>query len=597
MNLSFQPDPHYPLDRAQLPSSWALVPLGDVVRDIRSGFSSTAYTDPALGVVHLRPMNISRKGKIVLEDIRYVASEREDLRLSSGDVLFNNTNSAELVGKTAPIDSDEGWAFSNHMTRLRPPLGLSHRFLAYQLLFLWETGYFRYISKQHVNQAGISQRKLSRSVPLVVAPPTEQLRLVSALEYHLGRIDAAAALLDRTLSRIAEYRRRILQESTVGTLPILGGKGPFIGDEPSETGEKLLRSLIPQENRTEAADVASAGSETSVDAVGNAGSGRTGLPMDTNLPSLPATWTWARVGQVGEVMVGRQRSPKDHRGPNMRPYLRVANVLEDRIEIENVDVKEMNFTVEEFEVYQLRRNDILLNEGQSAELAGRPAMFQNEVPGACFQNTLIRFRAHNGVSPRFALLVFRHYLHSGRFRSIAKWSTNIAHLGLSRFAGLEFPLPPLAEQERIVEEASRRFSAADALEETVRGVLDRIAQARFRSLEEAFTGRLVAQDPSEGTVEELLREAAALPEPPRVPRGSYSQRRRSKQSMNRRPMLEVLKEAGGSLSPSVLLEQSGIGEDLIDEFYRELKIAEAKGSVVELREVDDVRITLVQGEP
>ena len=132
----------------------------------------------------------------------------------------------------------------------------------------------------------------------------------------------------------------------------------------------------------------------------------------------------------------------------MRPYLRVANVFEDRIDTK--DVHKMHFSAQEYKVYELQRGDILLNEGQSPELVGRPAMFNEEIPGACFQNTLIRFRAYPGISASFALLVFRGYLHTGRFQRLAKWSTNIAHLGAGRFANMEFPLPPLSEQERIV---------------------------------------------------------------------------------------------------------------------------------------------------
>ena len=72
---------------------------------------------------------------------------------------------------------------------------------------------------------------------------------------------------------------------------------------------------------------------------------------DTNLPELPEGWCWASVQQIGSVQLGRQRSPKHHNGPHMRPYLRVANVFEDRIDIS--DVMEMNFTPEEFETYRL----------------------------------------------------------------------------------------------------------------------------------------------------------------------------------------------------------------------------------------------------
>src|SRR6185437_4842046 len=100
------------------------------------------------------------------------------------------------------------------------------------------------------------------------------------------------------------------------------------------------------------------------------------------LPPLPKGWCWARVDAVGEVKLGRQRSPEHHQGKHMRPYLRVANVFEDRIDLSNV--LEMNFTPKEFETFRLRYGDILLNEGQSLEWVGRPAMFRGELPGACF---------------------------------------------------------------------------------------------------------------------------------------------------------------------------------------------------------------------
>ncbi len=60
-------------------------------------------------------------------------------------------------------------------------------------------------------------------------------------------------------------------------------------------------------------------------------------------------------------------------------------------------------------------------------------MYRGEPPGACFQNTLVRFRAYKGVLPEFALIVYRAYLYNQRFQKIAKWTVNIAHLGAERF--------------------------------------------------------------------------------------------------------------------------------------------------------------------
>lgn len=153
----------------------------------------------------------------------------------------------------------------------------------------------------------------------------------------------------------------------------------------------------------------------------------------------------------------------------MRPYLRVANVYENRIDTR--DILEMNFTPAEAERFLLMPGDILLNEGQSRELVGRPAMFRDEVPGACFQNTLIRFRAHAGlVHPAYALSVFRYYLRAGLFQDVCKWTTNIAHLGAERFAAMPFPLAPKGEQERIGNSLDALLARVDAC----RGQLDRV---------------------------------------------------------------------------------------------------------------------------
>ncbi len=209
------------------------------------------------------------------------------------------------------------------------------------------------------------------------------------------------------------------------------------------------------------------------------------------LPTLPKGWTWAKVHEVGEVKLGRQRSPEHHHGPHMRPYLRVANVYEDRIDLS--DVLEMNFTPEEYKTYRLQHGDILLNEGQSLEWVGRPAMYRDELPGSCFQNTLVRFRPGPAVLPAFALLIFRHYLHSQRFQRIAKWTVNIAHLGASRFAELEFPVPPLDEQRRITEKSDELLADLDVGVATLRRVRTTLKRYRASVLKAAVEGRLTEE--------------------------------------------------------------------------------------------------------
>jgi type I restriction enzyme S subunit len=170
----------------------------------------------------------------------------------------------------------------------------------------------------------------------------------------------------------------------------------------------------------------------------------------------------------------------------MRPYLRVKNVFEDRIDLS--DVKEMDFPPEQFERYRLEPGDILLNEGQSPEWVGRPAMYRGELPGACFTNSLIRFRPYGGVDGRYALLLFRYHLHSRRFMQEARITTNIAHISARRFASVEFPLPPTAEQQRIVAAVEEHLSRLDAADASLSSGEQRLAALKSRLLESAFEG-------------------------------------------------------------------------------------------------------------
>jgi type I restriction enzyme S subunit len=191
----------------------------------------------------------------------------------------------------------------------------------------------------------------------------------------------------------------------------------------------------------------------------------------------------------------------------MRPYLRVQNIFEDRIDLS--DVMEMDFSGPDLEKYRLHPGDILLNEGQSPQYLGRPAMYRGEMDEVCFTNSLIRFQAKDSVLPEFALLVFRHYMHSGRYVSEGTITTNIAHLSAGRFGEVEFPQPTLEEQQEIVRRTQSLFSLAHQLEArltTARKVVDRLTPALMAK---AFRGELVPQDPGDEPASALLARIRA----------------------------------------------------------------------------------------
>jgi type I restriction enzyme, S subunit len=290
------------------------------------------------------------------------------------------------------------------------------------------------------------------------------------------RLDAADALLMRAQTNLDRYRGAVLAAAMRGHLLIRHAAMSRSGEMSSEVARARFAA---------------------------------GMDLRASRFDLPQGWVWTSVRNAGEVKLGRQRSPQHHAGPHMRPYLRVAIVFDDHIDLS--DVKEMNFTPSEFDSYALRSGDILLNEGQSLELVGRSAMFRGELENVAFQNTLVRFRASDAVDCRFALIVFRAYQRNGLFRSIARWTTSIAHLGAERFANLRFPLPPLAEQRCIAVEVERRMYELGVLEAAIEANRKRARRLRESILKRAFEGRLVPRDPTDEPPSILLDHIRADP--------------------------------------------------------------------------------------
>ena len=198
---------------------------------------------------------------------------------------------------------------------------------------------------------------------------------------------------------------------------------------------------------------------------------------------LPDGWIWATVADISDVQLGRQRSPQHHAGKQMRPYVRAANVTWQGICLN--DVNEMNFDDADFKKYRLSSGDILLNEASgSPHEVGKPAIWNNEIEGCCFQNTLLRLR------PQF---VNRDYVYwycyasalTGRFGEAGR-GVNIRHLGKRGLSRFPMPVAPLAEQERIVAAIEEHFSSLDAVESSLRQALQRLDVLRSAALTDAF---------------------------------------------------------------------------------------------------------------
>ena len=224
-----------------LPEEWDVVRLGDLLSRralwVQNGFAQGEHNQAGLGVMHLRPFNVTTVGTIDLTQAKYVALPPVGSRywVQPGDIIFNNTNSEDLVGKTAYFSLSGQFVLSNHMTILRvlDAALLDAYWLAQQLSLRWQEGLFRALCRRHVNQASISLARLE-SVAIPLPPLPEQraiahvLQTVQRAREATERVIAATRALKRSLMRhlfaygpvpLHEADRVPLKETEIGPLP------------------------------------------------------------------------------------------------------------------------------------------------------------------------------------------------------------------------------------------------------------------------------------------------------------------------------------------------------------------------------------------
>jgi type I restriction enzyme S subunit len=152
--------------------------IAEICGLIASGFAAGRQDqafDFGIGVPHLRPLNLNIRGEISLQGTKFVPKTvvgKTDY-CQIGEVLFNNTNSTEMVGKSAVFDLEQACACSNHMTRLRPNKGIDAEYLAAVLNAMRSLGFLGLLSTNFNNQAGINAVTLA-ALKLPCPPPSIQ---------------------------------------------------------------------------------------------------------------------------------------------------------------------------------------------------------------------------------------------------------------------------------------------------------------------------------------------------------------------------------------------------------------------------------------
>ena len=227
---------------------------------------------------------------------------------------------------------------------------------------------------------------------------------------------------------------------------------------------------------------------------------------DENIPfEIPESWTWVHLNQIAESSLGKTLDKAKNTGAP-QPYLCSINVYWDGVSLEKV--KEALFEESELSKYLLQKGDLLICEGGDV---GRCAIWDRDEV-MYYQNALHRVRFYGEIVPNFYLYVLHLYKGIGIINEYCKGVT-IKHLVQNALYAMPLPLPPVAEQRRIVAKIEELLPYLDRYEKAWNRLED--FNRRFPAdmqksiLQMAIQGKLVEQRPEEGTGEALYRQIQA----------------------------------------------------------------------------------------
>lgn len=203
---------------SEIPETWATATIDQISSAVDYGSSAKCSSDDS-GVAVLRMGNI-QNGILDLEDLKYLPQKHDEfpkLLLDKGDLLFNRTNSAELVGKTAIYKGQpKKCSFASYLIRVKL-IDVEPEYISAFINSAFGRAWIKAVVSQQVGQANVNGSKL-KSLAIPLPPKDEQQEIVQRLENIFSQIDVFGALCAGELSRSARLRQSILKSAFAGKL-------------------------------------------------------------------------------------------------------------------------------------------------------------------------------------------------------------------------------------------------------------------------------------------------------------------------------------------------------------------------------------------
>ncbi len=283
-------------------------------------------------------------------------------------------------------------------------------------------------------------RLSAASLARLNSPDPDAQTFAGHARFALDNLDALTTRPDQ----IKQLRQTILNLAVRGRLVQQDAR-----DEPASELLKSARTL-----QRSAADAEGLRSRSPVDRVGR----------DALWFEFPESWALASFDDVFVIVSGVTKGQKVSPAEAVDlPYLRVANVQRgflDLTVIKTITVKDSDRAR-----YRLCSGDVLMTEGGDWDKLGRAAIWRDEIQDCIHQNHVFRVRpASAEILPDWVITYANSLLGRAFFEDASKQTTNLASINMTQLRACPLPLPPFAEQHRIVAKVDQLKALCDRLE-------------------------------------------------------------------------------------------------------------------------------------
>lgn len=479
-----------------LPEGWLSVPLSDLGTWTGGGTPSKAessfWKDGSIPWVSPKDMKTERihdsTDHITEEAVRGSATKL----IPSGSVLF--VTRSGILAHTFPVAvTTVDVTVNQDLKAVTPYLGLSPDYVAWGARALGGE-ILRRCSRDGTTVASIDTERLM-GFELPVAPHAEQRRIVEAIGSYFTRLDDAVATLERVQRNLKRYRASVLKAAVGGRLVPTEAELARAERRDYEPASALLERILAERRRRWQ------------DSGGRGQYVEPPTPNVSELPDLPEGWCWATLPQLGELNRGKSKH-RPRNDPRLLggtyPFIQTGDVTKADGFITTHEATYSEFGLAQSKLWPAGTLCITI----AANIA-RTGILRFD---ACFPDSVVGFAQGDLQLTRYV----EFFIRTAR-EELDRYAPATAqkNINLQTLSEIAVPLPPAAEQRRIVAEVDRQLSVASHCTEEAVQAEARCARLRQSILKWAFEGRLADQDPSNEPASVLLE----LIKPERLPAG------------------------------------------------------------------------------